>query len=83
MYHAKLAQAGTPKPFTWVLLWDLPIALGAGWVAYGFATWLHVAWEVTISFSIVASYLGPYSIDTMFEKWVNLKFGKDQRDADT
>lgn len=83
MYHARLVQAGTHKPFTWVLLWDLPIALGAGWVAYGLATWLHVVWEVTVSLSIVVSYLGPYAIDTVFAKWADTKFGKSEQNADT
>lgn len=80
MYHAKQVQAGNRKPFSWVLFWDLPIALGAGWVAYGIAIYFKVPWEATISLSIVASYLGPYAIDTLFEKWSNFRFGS-KKDA--
>lgn len=82
MYHAKMVQAGVRKPFSWVLFWDLPIALGAGWVALGIATHFHVAWEVAVSLSIVVSYLGPYSLDTLFDKWVNFKFGKQPQTPD-
>ena len=28
MFHAKLVQSGRRKPFSWVLFWDIPIALG-------------------------------------------------------
>lgn len=76
MYHAKMVQAGKRKPFSWVLFWDLPIALGSGWVAYGLATYFKLDWEVAVSLSIVSAYLGPYGIDTMFDKWAQFKFGK-------
>lgn len=76
MNHAKMVQTGKRKPLSWALLWDLPIALGSGWVAYGVAVYLHFAFPPTISFAIVASYLGPYAIDTLFEKWTNFKFGR-------
>jgi len=81
MYHAKMVQSGKRKPFGWVLFWDLPIALASGWVAYGAATYFHAVWEVTISLSIVVSYLGPYSIDTIFEKWTNFRFGRQLNSA--
>ena len=82
MFHAKQVQAGVRKPLSWVLLWDLPIALGSGWIAYGIAVYFKAPWEATISLSIVCSYLGPYGIDTIFDKWASLKFGK-KTDANT
>lgn len=76
MYHAKMVQAGQRKPLSWALLWDLPIALGSGWFAYGIATYFGFLWEATISIAIAASYLGPYAIDTIFDKWANYIFSK-------
>lgn len=76
MFHAKQVQAGKRKPFSWVLIWDLPIALGSGWASYGIAIYFKVPWEMQISAAIIASYLGPYAVDTLFEKWSNFKFGR-------
>ena len=75
MFHARLVQEGKRKPFSWVLLWDIPIALGMGWVSLGLGLWLGLNWEVLISFALVVSYLGPYGIDTLFDKWAEFKFG--------
>lgn len=76
MYHAKQVQAGKRKPFSWVLFWDIPIALGMGWVAMGLGTWLDVKWEVTVSLALVCSYIGPYGVDSLFAKWSDFKFNK-------
>lgn len=69
MFHAKQVQSGQRKPLSWALLWDLPIALGMGWIALGLAGYLGVKWEATVSIALVASYLGPYGVDTAFAKW--------------
>ena len=81
MFHAKLVQSGQRKPFSWTLFWDVPIALGMGWISLGLSTWLGVAWEVTISLSLAIAYLGPFGIDTIFAKWADWKFGKDENHA--
>ena len=78
MFHAKLVQTGQRKPFSWILLWDIPIALGMGWISLGLSQWLNVAWEMTISIALVVAYLGPYGIDTIFLKWSDWKFGKKE-----
>lgn len=78
MFHAKQVQRGVRKPFSWVLLWDIPIALGMGWASLGLGVWLNVAWEVTVSISLVVSYLGPHTIDLLFSKWSDLKFGRKE-----
>jgi hypothetical protein len=75
MFHAKQVQRGLRKPFAWVLLWDLPIALGMGWIALGLGTWLAVPWEVTVSIALTVSYLGPHIIDLLFVRWSDMKFG--------
>ena len=69
MYHAKLVQQGRRKPFSIALLLDLPIALGSGWAAFGIAKWYNLPWETQISTAIIASYFGPYGMDTIFAKW--------------
>lgn len=71
MYHARQVQAGIRKPFSWVLLWDIPIALGMGWIALGIGVWLHVYWEATVSMALAIAYLGPYSIDTVFAAYAD------------
>lgn len=76
MYHARQVQLGKRKPFSWVLLWDIPVALGMGWIALGLATWLKIPWEATVSLALVAAYLGPYIIDIIFARWAEYQFGK-------
>lgn len=75
MFHAKLVQQGKRKPWSWILLWDIPIALGMGWIALGLGVWVHTPWEVTVSLSLIVSYLGPHFIDFGFAKWAEVKFG--------
>lgn len=76
MFHARQVQRGARKPFSWVLFWDIPIALGMGWAALGLGIWLKIPWEATVSVSLAASYLGPHIIDLLFVKWSEAKFGK-------
>lgn len=80
-YHARQVQLGKRKPFSWVLLWDIPIALTMGWTAYGVAAMSKIPWETTVSLALVASYLGPYTLDIVFTKWADMKFGKVKNDA--
>ena len=75
-YHARQVQLGKRKPFSWVLLWDIPVALCMGWIAYGGGIWMNVPYEATVSLALIASYMGPYSIDALFIKWADFKFGK-------
>lgn len=76
MYHAKMVQAGQKKPLSWALFWDIPIALGTGWIALGISEAFGVQWHGVVSISIVAGYMGPYGIDTVFARWSDWKFGK-------
>ncbi len=81
-YHARQVQLGKRKPFSWVLLWDIPVALTMGWSAYGAVALSHVPWETTVSVALVASYLGPYTLDILFTKWADKFFGKEKTDGD-
>lgn len=71
VFHAVQVQKGARKPFSMVLLWDIPVAVFMGWVALGAATWLRVPWEPTVSIALIAAYLGPYGIDTLFAAYAN------------
>jgi LydA holin phage, holin superfamily III len=73
MFHAKQVQAGRRKPLSWALFWDIPIALGTGWIALGVASQLGLAWEPTMSAALIMAYLGPYGIDTLFVRWLESK----------
>ncbi len=66
-------QAGKRKPLSWTLLWDIPIALGMGWIALGIGTFFKVQWEVTVSIGLAIAYLGPYMLDIVFARYLDSK----------
>ena len=68
MFHVREVQRGNRKPLSFALLWDLPVALAMGWIAYGLCVWAKLAVPPTISASIVAGYLGPFIVDRMINK---------------
>lgn len=74
VYHAVQVQQGKRKSLSWVVVWDIPIAVCMGWIGLGAAVWFKLPWESTVSFAMVASYLGPYGIDTLFAKWAEKHF---------
>lgn len=78
MFHARQVQTGHRKPFSWILFWDIPIALGMGWIALGLGIWAKIPWELTVSVALAISYLGPHVIDHLFVKWSEVKFGKKE-----
>lgn len=65
MFHAREVQRGRRKPLSWTLVLDVPIALAMGWIIYGLCAWYDVIPQVTISAAILASYLGPYTLDRL------------------
>jgi hypothetical protein len=76
MFHAKQVQAGRRKPLSWTLLWDIPIALGMGWSALGVCTWRGAPYELMISVALLASYLGPWTLDLVVAKAADKYFGR-------
>lgn len=78
MFHAKEVQMSRRKAFSWILLWDLPIALGMGWIALGLGAWLEANTEVTISIALAISYLGPHGLDIAFMKWSDREMQKEE-----
>ncbi len=75
MFHAREVQRGKRKPLSWALLTDLPIALGMGWAAYGVSVWAHLSFQPTMSASMLAAYLGPYTLDLVFSRAAEKYFG--------
>lgn len=78
MFHAKEVQMQRRKPISWMLLWDLPIALGMGWIALGIGNWMNSNHEVTVSIALAISYLGPHGIDAAFAKWSDRETKKEE-----
>lgn len=76
MFHARQVAAGRRKPLSWTLLWDVPIALGMGWISFGACRWQDLPHEATISAAILASYLGPYTVDLIVTRAAEKYFGK-------
>lgn len=69
-YHARLVQVGRRKPLSWALIWDVPVALCMGWIALGIGEYFHLHWRVMVSLALAIAYLGPYSIDAVFARWL-------------
>lgn len=76
MFHARQVQAGRRKPISWALLWDVPIALAMGWIAFGVCRWQGLPHELTVSAAILASYLGPYTVDLIVARGADKYLGK-------
>lgn len=81
MYHSQQVQRGKRKPLSWVLVLDLPIALGMGWGVLGLCVWGGLGPEATSSAAIAAGYLGPFAIDTLFSRMATKYFGKEPTDG--
>lgn len=78
MYHARQVQQGKRKLVSWALLFDLPIALAMGWIVYGLTVWLAFGPEMTISAAIAAAYLGPWTVDRLFERLADKYLGGEE-----
>jgi hypothetical protein len=66
MFHARAAQRGTRRFWSWHLAWELPVAVGMGMIGDGLATWLALADGTRIGFVAAVAYLGPHAIDELF-----------------
>jgi len=63
------------QPITWALVWELPIAVGMGWLGRGFGDWLHLDGFPLFAMSIMAGYLGPRCVSWFVQalsNWVRL-----------
>lgn len=65
LFRARQIQSGRSS-FAWIVLaCDLPIALAMGWMAYGASVWAQLAMQPTVTAAIMASYLGPYTVERL------------------
>ena len=46
-----------------------------GWATYGACVWAKLAMQPTISAAIVASYLGPYTVERLLGRAADKYFG--------
>jgi hypothetical protein len=79
LYHSRQVQRGRRRFLSAQLIQEAPIALGMGFMAHGGCVWLGITGEPAVAAIILAGYLGPYSIDTIFLRWIERKIGPDQR----
>lgn len=80
MFHGMMVQRSKRKPFSWILLWDLPIALGMGWAALGICVYIKGPFELAVSSAIISAYLGPYSVNRVFERLATKYFGPEEEE---
>ena len=81
MYHATQVQKGIRKPWSFTLLFDIPVALGLGWAIYGLCVYFNLSPEPTISAAIVGGYLGPYTLDRIFAVIAKKYFGEEENNG--
>ncbi len=75
LFRARQIQSGRSS-FAWIVLaCDLPIALAMGWAAYGACVWAKLAMQPTITAAIMASYLGPYTVERLMGRAADKYFG--------
>lgn len=65
MAHAKAVQDGQRRFFGPHLLWEIPIALGMGYIAAGSAEWMGLAGNPQLALVAAASYLGPSGVEAL------------------
>lgn len=77
MWHAKQVQLGRRKPLSWALFFDLPIAIGMGFIGHGLAAYAGITGDPEVLITISAGYLGTYMIDVLFAKMADYKTAKE------
>ncbi|CAH2606506.1 conserved membrane protein of unknown function (plasmid) [Rhodovastum atsumiense] len=58
-----LALAAHRRPLGWSLLWEVPTAIGMGWIGQGLGEWLGLLGFPRFALIISISYVGPRLID--------------------
>lgn len=66
LYHTRLVQLGRRRFLSMQFLWELPVALGMGFVADGLAAWLSLTGRPAVALIVSVSYLGPRVIEAGF-----------------
>lgn len=55
-------------PLRWGLLWELPTAVGMGWIARGGAEYMHLTGFPAFAITIAGGYIGPGIISWAVQK---------------
>jgi drug/metabolite transporter (DMT)-like permease len=63
MHHAREVQALRRQPFSWHLLWELPIACGMGLIANALCEYMGFSRTVSVGVVVSISYLGPSFVE--------------------
>lgn len=70
MAHAMAVQVGQRKPLGPHLLWEIPIAIGMGYIAAGFAEWAGFEGNPQLALVAAASYLGPNGVEAIVSRFL-------------
>lgn len=63
------------NPFSTSLLWELPLAIGLGWIGRGVGEYFQLSGFMLMSCSIVLAYLGPRIISWVATKYLGIPSG--------
>jgi len=56
------------RPWSWSLLWEIPVAIMMGWIGDGVAEYFDLHNSVHIAIIVGVSYLGPRVLDEIFTR---------------
>lgn len=70
MAHAQAVQEGQRRFFGPYLLWEVPIAIGMGYIAAGAAEWVGLAGNPQLAMVAAASYLGPNGVEAILSRFM-------------
>lgn len=68
MAHAVAVQAGQRRFFGPHLFWEIPIAIGMGYIAAGTGEWLGLSGNPQLGLVAAASYLGPNGVEALMSR---------------
>jgi hypothetical protein len=64
------------RPFGWSLLWELPMAIGMGFLGKGVADYIGLTGFPSYALTIAVAYIGPRFIDLAIEKFERRNIGQ-------
>ena len=66
LFHTTMVRRGVRRFWSRDLIWELPVALGMGFVGDGLAEYLGEAGATRTGLIVTISYLGPRVLETAF-----------------
>lgn len=80
IYHSGEVKMKRRKFFSKELVLEMPIALGMGFIAHGVCMYFGLTGDIDTGAAILAGYLGPRSIDSIFDKVLQKKLAKKENE---